>query len=45
VIELEDVRATQFPPMDQLKTQIAENLQKSQAQSFAEDLKKKAKIQ
>ncbi|HEY4039924.1 MAG TPA: peptidylprolyl isomerase [Burkholderiaceae bacterium] len=45
VIELEDVRATQFPPIDQLKTQIAENLQKSQAQSFAEDLKKKAKIQ
>jgi peptidyl-prolyl cis-trans isomerase C len=45
VIELEDVRDTQFPPLDQVKTQIAENLQKSQAQAFAEDLKKKAKIQ
>lgn len=45
VIELEDVRASQFPPLDQVKTQIAENLQKSQAAAFAEDLKKKAKIQ
>ena len=45
VIELEDVRATQFPPLDQLKPQITENLQKGQAQAFAEDLKKKAKIQ
>ena len=45
VIELEDVRATQFPPLDQVKTQITESLQKTQAQAFAEDLKKKAKIQ
>jgi peptidyl-prolyl cis-trans isomerase C len=45
VILLEDVRETQFPPLDQLKGQISESLQNRQAQAFAEDLKKKAKIQ
>jgi len=45
VILLEDVRDTQFPPIDQVKTQITENLQNKQAQAFADELKKKAKIQ
>ena len=45
VIQLEDVRETQFPPLDQVKGQITESLQNKQAQAFAEDLKKKAKIQ
>ena len=45
VIQLEDVRETQFPPLDQVKSQITETLQNKQAQAFAEDLKKKAKIQ
>jgi peptidyl-prolyl cis-trans isomerase C len=45
VILLEDVRETQFPPLDQVKGQISESLQNKQAQAFAEDLKKKAKIQ
>jgi peptidyl-prolyl cis-trans isomerase C len=45
VILLEDVRETQFPPLDQVKTQITENLQNRQAQGFADELKKKAKIQ
>jgi peptidyl-prolyl cis-trans isomerase C len=45
VIMLEDVRDTQFPPFDQVKSQISEGIQQKQAQAFAEDLKKKAKIQ
>ncbi len=45
VIQLEDVRETQFPPLDQVKSQITESIQNRQAQTFAEDLKKKAKIQ
>jgi peptidyl-prolyl cis-trans isomerase C len=45
VIMLEDVRETQFPPLDQVKGQISETIQNRQAQAFAEDLKKKAKIQ
>ena len=45
VIMLEDVRDTQFPALDQVKTQITESIQNKQAQAFAEDLKKKAKIQ
>jgi peptidyl-prolyl cis-trans isomerase C len=45
VIMLEDVRQTQFPPLDQVKNQITESIQNRQAQAFAEDLKKKAKIQ
>jgi peptidyl-prolyl cis-trans isomerase C len=45
VIQLEDVRETQFPPFDQVKNQLTESIQNKQAQAFAEDLKKKAKIQ
>ncbi len=45
VIQLEDVRETQFPPLDQVKGQISEAIQQRQAQAFAEELKKKAKIQ
>jgi peptidyl-prolyl cis-trans isomerase C len=45
VILLEDARSTQFPPLDQVKSQITESIQTRQAQAFAEDLKKKAKIQ
>lgn len=45
VILLEDVRDTQFPPLEQVKAQISEAIQNRQAQAFAEELKKKAKIQ
>lgn len=45
VIMLEDVRQTQFPGLDQVKNQITESIQNRQAQAFAEELKKKAKIQ
>jgi peptidyl-prolyl cis-trans isomerase C len=45
VIELQDVRETQFPPLDQVKNQISESIQQHQAQAFADELKKKAKIQ
>ena len=45
VILLEDVRSTQFPGLDQVKGQITESIQNKQAQAFADELKKKAKIQ
>ena len=45
VILLEDVRDAQFPPFEEIKAQLTETLQNRQAQAFAEDLKKKAKIQ
>jgi peptidyl-prolyl cis-trans isomerase C len=45
VILLEDVRETQFPAFEQVKGQITESIQNRQAQAFAEELKKKAKIQ
>jgi len=44
VIQLEDVRDSQFPPLDQVKGQITESIQQRQAQAFGDELKKKAKI-
>lgn len=45
VIQLDDVRDAQFPPLAQVSTQIRENLQQQKVQAFVEDLRKKAKIQ
>jgi len=45
VIQLDDVRDTQFPPLEQVKSQINDSIQQHQAQAFAEELKKKAKVQ
>lgn len=45
VIQLDDVRDAQFPPLAQVSNQIRENLQQQKVQSFVEDLRKKAKIQ
>ncbi len=45
VIQLDDVRDAQFPPLTQVSSQIRENLQQQRVQAFVEDLRKKAKIQ
>ncbi len=45
VIMLEGVRDAQFPPLEEVKGQIAESLQQRKLQAFQQDLKKKAKIQ
>jgi peptidyl-prolyl cis-trans isomerase C len=45
VIRLEDVRDAQFPPLEQVKGQIGEGLQRQRVEAFVEDLRKKAKIQ
>ncbi len=44
VIRLDDVRAIQPPPLDQVKSHIVEALQQQQAKEFVESLKKKATI-
>ena len=45
VIRLDDVRDTQFPPMEQVAPQIREGLQQQRVQQFVESLRKNAKIQ
>jgi peptidyl-prolyl cis-trans isomerase C len=45
VIRLEDVRETQFPPLEQVAPQIRESLQQQKAQEFVANLTKSAKIQ
>lgn len=45
VIRLDDVREAQVPPLAQVGPQIREALQQQRVQAFAEDLRKKAKIQ
>jgi peptidyl-prolyl cis-trans isomerase C len=45
VIRLDDVRDTQFPPLDQVAPQIRESLQQQKAQEFVQNLTKNAKIQ
>ncbi len=45
VIRLEDVRETQFPPLEQVAPQIRESLQQQKAQAFVQNLTKNAKIQ
>jgi len=45
VIQLDDVRDAQFLPLDQVKGQISDGISQRQAQAFADELKKKAKIQ
>jgi peptidyl-prolyl cis-trans isomerase C len=45
VIQLDDVRDMQFPPLAQVSNQIRENLQQQRIQAFVEDLRKKAKVQ
>jgi peptidyl-prolyl cis-trans isomerase C len=45
VIRLDDVRDTQFPPLEQVAPQIRESLQQQKAQEFVQGLTKSAKIQ
>jgi peptidyl-prolyl cis-trans isomerase C len=45
VIKLEDVRASKFPPLEEVKQQVAESLQQRKLAAFREELMKKAKIQ
>jgi len=45
VIKLEDVRAAKVPTFEEVKPQIAEQLQQQKLQAFQQELRKKAKIQ
>ncbi|WP_296949671.1 peptidylprolyl isomerase [uncultured Massilia sp.] len=45
VIKLEDVRAAKIPPLEEVKQQIAEQLQQRKLAAFRESLMAKAKIQ
>ncbi len=45
VIKLEDVRAAKIPPLEEVKQQIAEQLQQRKLAAFRESLMSKAKIQ
>lgn len=45
VIRLDDVRDAQHPPLAQVQGQIREALQQQRVQAFAEELRKKAKVQ
>jgi peptidyl-prolyl cis-trans isomerase C len=45
VIRLDDVRDTQFPPLEQVAPQIRESLQQQRVQKYVENLRKNAKIQ
>jgi peptidyl-prolyl cis-trans isomerase C len=45
VIRLDDVRDTQFPPLEQVAPQIREGLQQQRVQAYIESLKKSAKVQ
>ncbi len=43
IIKLEDVRATQFPPFDEVKPQLIQRLQQQKMAKFRDELKAKAK--
>jgi peptidyl-prolyl cis-trans isomerase C len=43
IIKLEDVRATQFPPYEEVKPQLLQRLQQQRMLKFREELKAKAK--
>jgi peptidyl-prolyl cis-trans isomerase C len=45
VIKLEDTRAVQIPPLEEVKQQVAEQLQQRKLAAFREQLMAKAKIQ
>ncbi|WP_151447018.1 peptidylprolyl isomerase [Lacisediminimonas profundi] len=45
VIKLEDVRAAKIPALEEVKPQIAEQLQQQRLQAYQQELKKKAKVQ
>ena len=45
VIRLDDVREAQMPKLDEVKPQIAQQLQQQKMNKFQEDLRAKAKIE
>jgi len=45
VIRLDDVRDTQFPPLEQVAPQIRESLQQQKAQAYVQSVTKNAKVQ
>ncbi|MFZ6774184.1 peptidyl-prolyl cis-trans isomerase [Undibacterium sp. SXout7W] len=45
VIKLDDVRASKFPSLEEVKPQIIDGLQQQKVQAFQQNLVKKAKIQ
>jgi peptidyl-prolyl cis-trans isomerase C len=45
VIQLEDMRPTKIPALEQVKQQVADALQQHRVQAYREDLVKKAKVQ
>lgn len=45
VIRVDDVRDAQLPPMEQVKPQIAQQLQQVRLTTFQEELRKKAKVE
>ena len=45
IIRLEDVREAQLPPFDQVKPQIAQQLQQQKLSKFQDDLRAKAKVE
>jgi peptidyl-prolyl cis-trans isomerase C len=45
VIRLDDVREAQLPKLDEVKPQIAQQLQQQKLIKFQEDLRAKAKVE
>lgn len=45
VIRLDDVRDAQFPPLEQVRAQIAQQLEQQRLAAFQEELRSKAKVQ
>ena len=45
VIRLDDVREAQMPKLDEVKPQIAQQLQQQKMTKFQEDMRAKAKIE
>ena len=45
IIRLDDVRDAQLPKLDEVKPQIAQQLQQQKLAKFQEDLRAKAKVQ
>jgi peptidyl-prolyl cis-trans isomerase C len=45
IIRVDDIRETQLPPLDQVKPQIAQQLQQQKMQAYQRGLREKAKVE
>jgi peptidyl-prolyl cis-trans isomerase C len=45
IIRLDDVRQAQLPPMEQVKPQIAQQLQQAKLGNFQKEMRDKAKVE